>query len=304
MPTEMPTGQAALHPLWPEAHWNISALFTHDQITFHALAILKERFGCTPAVDSIHGSLPALWNGGRISQMPMPADPVLEARLKAFNGAGIGLYYTFSNHLLDQKDLADEVCNHLLDLIDNGTGLNGVIVASDLLFDHLRREHPALKLTASIVKATVENGKGNADYYRRQAERFDSVMVHPDDGFNLDLLEHLDREKMEVLVNENCIRNCTVREKHYTLLVNQQRNGGPYTPQEGCLRPMVKLDGKSLSCNMTDEQFKAVYDMGFRRFKLQGRADKARLYLYDFSRYDGVRSNSGQAAPSQAPCRR
>ena len=153
-----------------------------------------------------------------------------------------------------------------------------------MLFDHIRREHPALKLTASIVKATVEDGKGNVDYYRNQVERFDTVMVHTDDNFDLDLLDKLDREKMEILVNENCIRNCTVRGKHYSLMIKQQRSGGPYVPQEGC-RYAVVLGGKSLSCNMTDEELKSVYDMGFRRFKLQGRADKAWPYLYDFSRY-------------------
>ena len=285
MAAQMPNGQAALHPLWPEARWNISALFTHDQITYHALAALKERFDCRPTVDAIHGSLPVLWNGGRTARKPMPGDPALvEKRLEAFNGAGIGVYYTFSNHLLGQEDLAHEACNRLLDAIDNDTGLNGVIVASDLLVDHIRKEHPALKLTASIVKATVENGKGDVDYYRKQAERFDSVMVHSDDGFNLDLLDQLDREKMEILVNENCVRNCTVREKHYTLLATEQRTGGK-SQQEGCLMPLTELDGKNLSCNMTDEEFKSVYDMGFRRFKLQGRCDKVWQYLYDFSRY-------------------
>ena len=285
MAAQMPNGQAALHSLWPDARWNISALFTHDQITFHALAALKERFDCRPAVDAIHGSLPVLWNSGRAARKARPIDPALvKKRLEAFNGVGSGVYYTFSNHLLGQEDLADEACNRLLDAIDNDTGLNGVIVASDLLFDHIRKEHPALKLTASIVKATVENGKGDVDYYRKQAERFDSVMVHSDDGFNLDLLDQLDREKMEILVNENCVRNCTVREKHYALLASEQRTGGKSQP-EGCLMPLTELDGKNLSCNMTDEEFKSVYDMGFRRFKLQGGGDMAWQYLYDFSRY-------------------
>ncbi|KKO11167.1 hypothetical protein LCGC14_0016430 [marine sediment metagenome] len=285
MAAQMPNGQAALHSLWPDARWNISALFTHDQITFHALAALKERFDCRPAVDAIHGSLPVLWNSGRAARKARPIDPALvKKRLEAFNGVGSGVYYTFSNHLLGQEDLTDEACNRLLDAIDNDTGLNGVIVASDLLFDHIRKEHPALKLTASIIKATVENGKGDVDYYRKQAERFDSVMVHSDDGFNLDLLDQLDREKMEILVNENCVRNCTVREKHYALLASEQRTGGKSQP-EGCLMPLTELDGKNLSCNMTDEEFKSVYDMGFRRFKLQGGGDMAWQYLYDFSRY-------------------
>ena len=281
---EMPSGPAALHPLWPEARWNLSALFTHDRITYHALAMLKERFDCRPAIDAIHGSQPVAWNGGRISHVRSYNPAAVEAPLKNFNGEGIGIYYTFSNHLLHQKDLADKACNRLLDAIDNGTGLNGVILASDMLFDHVRREHPALKLTASIVKATVEGGHGNVDYYRRQAERFDSVMLHTDDNWDLDLLDKLDREKTEILVNENCVRNCAVRAEHYVLMIAQQRTGGPYVPHEQCRYAVVR-GGKSQSCNMTDEELKAVYDMGFRRLKLQGRADKPWPYLYDFSRF-------------------
>jgi hypothetical protein len=285
MSTDMPTGRAALHPLWPDAHWNLSTLFAHDQITYHALAILKDRFGCEPNVDTIHGSPLVLWNSGRISRVPPSSSAVIEEPLKVFNDMGIGIYFTFSNHLLDENDLADKVCNRLLDMIDNDSGLNGVIVASDLLFSHVRREHPGLKLTASIVKAATENGKGNLDYYRRQTERFDSVMIHTDDGFNYGLLDQLDREKTEILVNENCVRNCGVRAQHYALLADQQRKGVPYTKQKGCLMPIQELDGRGLSCNFTDGEMKRVYDMGFRRFKLQGRGDKTWYYLYDLSRY-------------------
>jgi hypothetical protein len=172
----------------------------------------------------------------------------------------------------------------MLEKIDNGTGLNGVIISSDLLYDHIHREHPALKLTASIVKATVEDGKGNLDYYRKQSERFDSVMLHTDDNWNLDLLDRLDRDKIEILVNENCVRNCNVRAQHYNLMIEQQRSGGPYVPQEGCQYAVIR-GGRNRSCNMTEAELKGVYDMGFRRFKLQGRADKPWTYLYDFSRY-------------------
>ena len=281
---EMPCGRAALHPAWPEASWNLSALFTHDLITLHALGMLKERFDCRPAIDAIHGSLPLPWNGGRISHVPTTNPAAVKTPLKNFNGEGIGVYYTFSNHLLGQEDLADKACNRLLDAIDNGTGLNGVIVASDLLFDYIRRGHPDLKLTASIVKVTVEGGKGKVDYYRKQADRFDRVMLHTDDNWDLDLLDQLDRKKMEILVNENCIRNCAVRAQHYDLMIEQQRSGGPYTPHEGC-RYAIVLGEKNLSCNMTEAELKSVYDMGFRQFKLQGRADKASTYLCDFSRY-------------------
>jgi hypothetical protein len=36
---------------------------------------------------------------------------------------------------------------------------------------------------------------GKLDYYKQMEERFDLVVVHPDDNFNFELLDGLDRQK-------------------------------------------------------------------------------------------------------------
>ena len=219
----LPFGQAARHPLWPEARWNLSGLFIHDRPILDVFLVLKEQFGCHLDIDSIHGSPGVLWNSGRLVQTPVPHPQAIEAMIRALNTAGIGVYYTFTNHLLVDDDLADPTCNRMLQMIDNGNGLNGVILASDILFDHVRREHPDLKLTASIVKVSMEEGRGKADYYHELVGRFDSVMLHPDDGYNVSLLDQLDREKLEILVNENCAMGCSGRNEDYELMAMLQK---------------------------------------------------------------------------------
>jgi len=47
----------------------------------------------------------------------------------------------------------------------------------------------------------------------------------------------------------------------------------------------MHLDGQRRSCNLSIEELKAVYDMGYRRLKLQGRADTPESFAYDVLRY-------------------
>jgi len=291
--TGLPTGRAALHPLWPEARWNVSGLFAHGRLIYDLYHIVTRRFECPLRLESVHGAPAVPWNSGTASQVPVHLK-ALAATVRAFNDAGIGVFFTFSNHLLEKGDLDNRVCNQMLEVIDNDRGLNGVVLAGDLLFDYLRRERPRLKLTSSVVKVTMENGRGNVDYYQALAERFDSVTLHPDDGFEYDLLDQLDREKIEIVVNEDCVFHCKARHTHYEVLARCRKTGGDSGREAKqalaqqatrCLMPFQRLDGKNRSCNFTVEEMKRVYDTGFRRFKLQGRKDEANQFLYDVLRF-------------------
>jgi len=288
---EICRGEEALHPLWPKARWNVSGLFVHERVLLNAFLILAYRYDCPLPIESLHGAPSVAWNSGRVTRIPARVGP-FERVTRLFNQEQIGIFLTFSNHAIAREQLADPVCNQLLQTIDNGAGLNGVILASDTLYDYVRERHPALKLTASIVKVTMEHGRGRADYYHSLAERFDSVMLHPDDGFDLELLGQLNRDKTEILVNENCALHCPIREEHYELLAAQQLNGRPEdaratTEHETtrCPMPAVHLDGHRRSCNFSTDELKAVYDLGYRRFKLQGRADRPHALICDTLRF-------------------
>lgn len=137
-------------------------------------------------------------------------------------------------------------------------------------------------------------------------------MVHPDDCHDPALLDRLDRARAEIIVNENCLRNCTVRPKHYDCIARAQRMQQTHVVSAGLVVaaapaglqthvaaeqaeqslpecpsiPMTRQIGRRLrNCNFTRAELKAVYDMGFRHFKLQGRRDNLYSFAYDLTRY-------------------
>jgi collagenase-like PrtC family protease len=96
---------------------------------------------------------------------------------------------------------------------------------------------------------------------------------------------------MEIIVNENCAFNCENRPEDYVLMSRHHRNQSvskevlSQREKTKCQRPLRRFLPDRRSCNLTSEEMKRVYDMGFRRFKLQGRTDSAEAFLFDLFRY-------------------
>ena len=289
----LPFGSAARNPLWPEARWNLTGLFGHDWLILQVFSLIQERFGCRLRFDSVHGAPQVPWNCGRMSTVPVPTPDAMQSMVSTFNDMGIGVYFTFTNHLLEKTNLDHPACNMLLESIDNGRNLNGVILASDLLYDYISGRHPELKLTASIIKVTEEERRGDVDYYRSAQERFDSVMMHPDDGFDCDLLADLDRDKIEILVNEDCAFRCPNRINDYHVMasvIKAEIVNGPEleyacTRKKYCRAPQGRLVPTVRCCNFTTAEMLRVYELGFRRFKLQGRQNMPATFLFDLLRF-------------------
>jgi hypothetical protein len=163
----------------------------------------------------------------------------------------------------------------------NPTNRNSVILASDVLRDHIRKEYPALKLVSSILKITSNGGKGKLDAYKRLADEYDEVMVHPDDVLNYELLEKIeDKERHILLINEYCIRNCPIRAFHYKSLSESalsfmSHDSSVFEKRQatnGCrsLYTLLTDEHKSVLALNTPE-IQRLRDMGFRHFKVQGR---------------------------------
>ena len=100
-------------------------------------------------IGSIYGA-PAdcLWGGGRVGfGEARPAD--VAALLSEY---GVSARLTFSNSLLREEHLSDKKCNDLCARFErNGAVRNGVILHSELLLDHLRRNYPGLYLVSSTT---------------------------------------------------------------------------------------------------------------------------------------------------------
>ena len=270
-----------LHPNWPEARWNISGLFIHRKFLSHLFNVMA-RVKIADAIRSFHDAPDVVWNGGR-TNTGVPFYDDTEKFFKQLNDFGVGVYLTFTNPLLEENHLADSESNRLLDCLDESCGLNGVIVASDVLSDYIRKKKPGLRQTSSVVKSYLENPAGKIQWYRDMQKRFDRVVVHTDHMFDLDLLDKLDRSKAEILVTEECIYKCPNRQRHQLMIARYNLDKSKAVSQEmQKLKKDICMGGAFAIRNerniaaprvvyLTHAEMKTIYDMGFREFKISGR---------------------------------
>lgn len=278
-----------------DANWNISGLFSHDKALLLFYDLMTE-CGLTVRM-SVHGNIPCCWNSGRIIRSV--SESYQKSCLEAYAKRNIPVILTFSNYLITEEQLDDTISNRILKLAAAYPNC-GAIVGSSLIEDYIRTQYPELMLSTSILRAVHEHGRGNPDYYTQLANTYDRVVLHPDDGLDPRIIEQIHpKEKIEVLVNENCIRNCQMREEHCDLvsLFYQNRRS------QVCLEKLesfkaqkcqsvqnVKalrrfLNGEIQTCNFNDSELSDVYKLGVRHFKIQGRSLSASSLLYDMTRY-------------------
>lgn len=282
-----------------DVNWNVSGLFAQDRLIHSFIDVMTNELGTVNPISSVHGSPPLLWNSGRITAY-LEKDAI-DATLESYAKIGMPVYLTFSNHLIEKEDLNDKSCNYLLDKIAEGEN-NGVILVSDILAEYIRERHPNLKLLSSIIRPTFYDGVRDKAYYESLAKIFDCVVFLPDDIFDFPMLESLDeKEKFEVIANEPCLYGCKTRRLHYSylakynkrdvLLDDKSRNfevnvcrSKPFFKQINVHIGQANAE-RTRNCNLSDKEFDAIYDMGFRRFKLQGRNEAGPSFVYDLTKY-------------------
>ena len=283
------------HLAFPQAQWNLTGLLMHDDFILDFIRRIRDHLKAMP-FKWVHGApLSYRWNGGRVDPDHTISFDRIRQVMNTYKEYNIGCMLTFSNRLLKESDLDDPDCNRLLELLNGwGRKTNGVIVASDMLADHIRATYPNLHLMASIIKTTCENGEGNLSYYKNLESRFDSYVVDVNDNENYALLEGLDRGKAEILVNSYCVYRCPHKSEHYDLLVNVHDPSSGITKdtvlsyqRKHCKAyPMGRQLGKGRNHCLGLDELNTLYAMGFRNFKLQGRYTSSLTeILYDICHY-------------------
>lgn len=282
--------------------WNVSGLFTQDDGILNFIDMVKNGFKEDCPITSVHGCPPVMWNSGRITRPLLK--PEIDGIIDRYTKIGMPLYLTFSNHLLTKEMLNDKLSNYLLDKIAE-TGQGGVILASDILSDYIRNKHPKMKLIASIIRAAIDRGAEPAltlDYYEKQAKKFDCVVFLPDDVFNYEMLKKIKhKDKFEIITNEPCLYGCKMRRIHYGFLASFYKNDIELTEKSfhfetnKCIsKPLLKQialhigqsnSARTRNCNVTADEFDYLYDIGYRRFKLQGRNESPASFIYDLTKY-------------------
>ena len=98
---------------------------------------------------------------------------------------GISSRLTFSNSLINKDHLADKKCNALCALFEkNGNAENGVIIYSDILLDHIKKNYPDFYFVSSTTKVITD-----FKLFEEELTRKDFRYVTPDFRLNKHLAE-------------------------------------------------------------------------------------------------------------------
>lgn len=260
-----------------KAYYHLPGLFEFCSLYRVFFPLFRERreyFYDWCDIGSVYGA-PAdcLWGGGRIGF----GDDTPEEALALTREYGISARLTFSNSLLREEHLSDRKCNALCAMFEkSGPVGNGVIVASDLLTEYLRRSYPGLYLVSSTTKVLTDFGQLEAELDR---EEFRYVV--PDFRLNRELgrlngLPAEKKRKAEFLCNECCRFDCPDRRVCYENV--SRKSLGEDCPDHVCTSPSAGR-GYRFSDAMKNPGFIGIDDIrtvympnGFSQFKLEGRS--------------------------------
>jgi collagenase-like PrtC family protease len=259
--------------------WTISGglIFFHELSNYfeYVRRLVKSH---TPVVDSVHDCPPGLiWQGGRYIPWGRFTLDQYIGFVKKYNSLGIGVNYTFSNICLEPGHLEDDMCNYLLDQTENP--MNGVILASDILRDHVRSNYPEFAIKASICNTSSD--------YQSLLDIYDIVVLQPDDNRKYDLISTLDTSRLEILVNEPCVQDCPYRREHFMYFSRNVLERRIIYKHSADLNACLAEKAGDIRCAelvLSNEEVRRLYNLGIRNFKIGGR-DTSSEYLIDQMNY-------------------
>ncbi len=266
------------------------------QLNYSTILMLEETpeyFYDNIEIASVFDSFPVIWNGGRIVSGHMNEQMIeygVPRIFKMFNDKGVACRLTFSNPLIEEKHLDDPASNRILQLAENG--MNGAIVASDVLESYIRTTYPRVKITSSTCKQLRSLDEISTELAKGYGLVVLDYNVNRDDAL-LKAIPHKDR--CEILVNAICNPDCPRRGKHYRYIGDYQLEH--CGPQDAMRTSFAGMDWKCE--NLKKDVFarrespnylspKDIYEklvpMGYRNFKLEGRGnpflDLIEQYVY------------------------
>lgn len=243
-------------------------------------------------VAGIYDSFPGmLWNGGRVVLGKAPSLQHMQKVVEQINRRGVKVRYAYSNLLLTENHLKDDLCRMSLEVLAGcGSVKNEVITASPLLENYLAANFPAL----GVCRSTTSSASRGFDF-----DRYDMVVLNRnknrDSGYLKNLPGHL-RPKVEISVNEFC-GICSHRHKHYRVISQWQldvngRTANKFDPagqrywSERCTLKKSHLHRVNLPFYVYPQEIYGPYAaLGYRNFKLSDRDFSIRLLLEDVLRF-------------------
>lgn len=278
----------------PEASWTLCGAFLYDNALKHFVRYANN-FIKSMHIQCISGAPVCLWTLDWFASRPLSAPMSVVNTIKEHLSRRVDFQFDFDNPFLTEEDCADTVGNIFLSLMTTMPGGNAwICVSSDVLADYIRKKFPQIKLIAGENRAVVQNARGNAAYYKKSLEKFDRLIVHPLDAADADFLKELitkegvPADRLEVVVNDTCLRGCPLRAEHLRMLAEKRKN-----PYDGTRLQKIKSILAQAHCDdvtpdgpinpgdraaiLTRDEIRALTEIGIRRFRIQ--AEKLRNEL-------------------------
>ena len=275
---------------FPNTVYNVPGLFQFAPLIFRYLNKVEKKFGFRIPIKYLYGAPPIRWNGGRLLlRHEVLSLPVIEGEIRGIVSTGIIPLITFSNALMSEYDLEDPLCNRILGILEDVSG--GVIVSSNILFCYIRERYPGIRVHASVIMCAAEQDR-TTSYYQELSSLYDHYIVHPDDLFNINLLREIPNKNAELLINERCFRDCSIRREHYMSISREQisRVDGSAIDEnflDNCtaVPEHKQLDSKCRNISLSIAETQQLLGLGFGTIKLQGRTDDLTVFFFDLMRY-------------------
>ncbi len=225
-------------------------------------------------IGSVYGAPgDCLWGGGRVGFGDAKPSEVA-ALMREY---GISSRLTFSNSLIAEEHLKDRKCNRLCELFErNGKAENGIIIYSDLLLDHIKKNYPRFYFVSSTTKVLTDFRDLKAEL-----DRDEFRYVVPDFRLNKDFtdlktLSGAEKNKVEFLINECCDFDCKDRKNCYENV--SHKSIGDDTREHVC-QSLKAGHGYRFSEAFNNPGFIGTDDIqniyapeGFSHFKIEGRS--------------------------------
>jgi hypothetical protein len=241
---------------------------------------LKDSF----KIGSVFGSFPnAIWSGGRTTiGHPWSIDKIKET-IDYYNSQNIGIRYTFTNSLIEEKHLNDYYCNLLLELAHDG--MNGVIVNSEVLFNYIKKNFPNFEFISSITKP-IQAVEEIITYQKNNDLLVPPVTLVKKHGNKL--FQFVDNSKIEILVNEVClVSNCPFKDEHYEVESLRNLNYDPNIQSGFCSDKFSKkpFANKHEVHVDPDEIIELNEKYKISNFKFSGRAQPSGRFFEEFAQF-------------------
>ena len=259
---------------------------------FHIFEEHPECFNDDIVINSVFGSFPCIWDGGRAAYGEYGYNWAKNV-IEFFNNYQIQIRHTFTNRCLNEYDLYDRRCNQICELSEEiGEEhhiQNACTIYDEKLAEYISNKYPRLQIIYSTTKELKTVKEINS--YSQKNLIIPSYTIN----HNINLLKQLQHpENIELLcIETGCMQNCPNRIIHQDEVSESIITFGKVhrnAEADDCPRKTGNLNWYKTYNNpnvyISIDQIRQVYlPLGFNKFKISGRGKAVGYMLNNLESY-------------------